>query len=64
MVGDIGRDADRLTAGLPHVGDRAVESRLSAGEHRDVIPVLGELPHGRASNAGGSAGDDRNLAST
>ena len=64
VVGDVDRDPDRLTAGPLNVSDRPVDSGLSAGEHRDVIPVPGELPHRRATDPGASAGDHRYLPST
>ncbi len=61
VVGDVGRDGQRLAAERFDLRAGAVEALLAAGQQPDVGAALGERVRDRASDPAGGAGDDDDL---
>ena len=61
-LGDVGLDGDRLAAGLAHVGDDGLGSRLVGGVvDDDVAAALRREPCGGCADAAAATGDEEDL---
>ena len=57
-VGHVDTDSQRTTTTADQLGDRRIQRLLTAGQHGDVPPSVGELPNGGPAESCGSSGDN------